>query len=259
MPPGNVLSCLKANWRTCFKFTASNYGKSLTRSSLRKARRKIYSSSLTDDLRPLVFDTSVLINLHACSYGERILAALPNVIIVPQLVAEELEHETSCINGELRFLHGQFTGGRVRLDKLTDEENVVYASLVSGSPSLGDGEAATIAIAARRQSLPLLDDRKARALATHAWCGDEPGWSLDLFRHSLVTSALGNTTAIHALYLALREGRMRIPVESTEYIVDLLGNQRARDCICLPNYRKLFGKPKSKLPNCKEEERQTAG
>ncbi len=219
-----------------------------------------YSSSLTDDLRPLVFDTSVLINLHACSYGNRILAALPNVIIVPHLVAVELDHETSCTNGELSFLHGQLTGGRVRPGKLTDEENVLYASLVSGSPSLGDGEAATIAIAARRQLLPLLDDRKARALASHALRRDEPGWSLDLFRHSLVTSALGNATAINALYLALREGRMRVPVESTEHIVDLIGNQRARDCTCLPNYRKLFGQPRFRLPpDWKEEEHRTVG
>ena len=216
-----------------------------------------YSSSLTDDLRPLVFDTSVLINLYACSYGERILAALPNAIIVPHLVAGELKHETSRENGGHRFLHDQFTGGRVTLGEMTDEEYVLYASLVSGSPSLGDGEAATIAIAVRRQLLPILDDRKARALITHALRGDEPGWSLDLFRHSLVTSALGDTTAINALYLALRDGRMRVPVESTEYIVRLLGIQRASECTCLPNHRKLFMNPKTRHSNCKEEERRT--
>ena len=200
-----------------------------------------YSSPLTDDLRPLIFDTSVLINLYACSYGERILTAVPNGIIVPQVVAGELEHETSRKNGEHRFLRGLITGRKVTLGKMTDEEKVLFANLASGSPSLGDGEAATIAIAAKRQLLPLIDDRKGRAQAIHVLRGQEPGWSLDLFRHASVTSALGETAAIEALYLALRDGRMRVPVESTGYIIDLLGSERARDCTCLPDYRKIFG------------------
>ena len=200
-----------------------------------------FSSSPTDDLRPLVLDTSVLINLCACSYGERILAAVPNRIIVPQAVAGELQHETSHKTGEHRFLHGLIAGGTATLGKMTDEETVLFASLVSGSPSLGDGEAATIAIAAKRRLLPLIDDRKARARAFLELRGQEPGWSLNLFRHASVTSALSKTVAIEALYLALRDGRMRVPVESTDYIIDLLGGMRARDCTCLPDYRKRFG------------------
>ena len=89
-----------------------------------------YSSSLSDDLRPLAFDTSVLINLYACSYGERILAAVPNGIIVPQVVAGEFEHETSRKNGEHRFLHGLMAGGKVTLGRMTDEESVLFANLV---------------------------------------------------------------------------------------------------------------------------------
>ena len=200
-----------------------------------------YSSSLTDDFRPLVLDTSVLINLYACAYGEHILTAIPNCIIVPQVVAAELEHETSRKNGEHGFLHGLIAGGKVTLGEMTDEENALFANLTSGSPSLDDGEAATIAIGANRQLLPLIDDRKGRAQAIHVLRGQEPGWSLDLFRHTSVTSALGETAAIEALYLALRDGRMRVPVESTEYIIDLLGSERARNCTCLPDYRKIFG------------------
>ena len=200
-----------------------------------------YSSSLTDDFRPLVLDTSVLINLYACAYGEHILTAIPNCIIVPQVVAAELEHETSRKNGEHGFLHGLIAGGKVTLGEMTDEENALFANLTSGSPSLDDGEAATIAIGAKRQLLPLIDDRKGRAQAIHVLRGQEPGWSLDLFRHTSVTSALGETAAIEALYLALRDGRMRVPVESTGYIIDLLGSERARDCTCLPDYRKIFG------------------
>lgn len=204
-----------------------------------------YSSSLSNDLRPLIFDTSVLINLNACAYGERILTAVPNRIIVPQVVAGELEHETSRKHGQHEFLHGLITGTMVTLEKMTDGEKVLFANLVSGSPSLGDGEAATIAISAERQLLPLIDDRKARTLAIDVLRGQEPSWSLDLFRHESVISALGDTSAVDALYRALRDGRMRIPIESTENIVDLLGSERARECTCLPNYRYIFEQSKN--------------
>ena len=213
-----------------------------------------YSSSLADDLRPLVFDTSVLINLYACSYGARILAAISNAIIVPRVVAAELEHEMSRKNGERRFLHALLTRGRATLGKMTDKEKVLFGNRVSGSRSLGDGEAATITIAANRQLLPLLDDRKARAIAIRALRGQEPGWSLDLFRHPSVTSALGESTAINALYLALRDGRMRIPVESTKHIIGLLGGERARQCTCLPHYRKLFEQPIHRSAKVVQEE-----
>ncbi len=171
----------------------------------------------------------------------RILAAIPNDIIVPQVVATELEHETSRKKGEHGFLNDLIAGGKVTLGEMSDEENKLFVNFISGSPSLDDGEAATIAIGAKCQFLPLLDDRKGRAQAIHVLRGREPGWPIDLFRHTSIIPALGNTIAIEALYLALLNGRMRVPVESTEHIIELLGRERAKNCTCLPNYRKLFG------------------
>ncbi|TIQ01773.1 MAG: DNA-binding protein, partial [Mesorhizobium sp.] len=80
------------------------------------------SSSLINIADPLVLDTSVLINLHACKYGERILSAIPNEVVVPEIVAGELEHETSRRNGEHPFLHGLVTSGIVTLAAMTDAE-----------------------------------------------------------------------------------------------------------------------------------------
>ncbi|WP_197706357.1 DNA-binding protein [Magnetospirillum sp. 15-1] len=199
------------------------------------------SSSLTDNLRPLVLDTSVLINLHACTYGERILTAIPNDIIVPKIVAEELGHETSLRNGEQGFLHRLIATGTVALTTLTDEEYDIFHQLTSCSPSLDDGEAATIAIAAMRHIFPVIDERRGRARASALMETREPSWSLDILRHPLVTSVLGDQTAIEALYLALRDGRMRIPSDSAEHVIGLIGMERSIDCTCLPNYRERFG------------------
>jgi predicted nucleic acid-binding protein len=198
------------------------------------------SSSLIDDPQPLVLDTSVVINLHACSYGERILIAIPNDILVPKIVAGELEHETSRKNGEQSFLHGLAASGKVTLANMTDEEYELFHQLTSGPSSLDDGEAATIAIAATRHFIPVIDEKKGRARASALIETLEPGWSLDLLRHPLVVASLGDQVAIDALYLALRHGRMRIPSDRAEYIIGLIGQECSNDCTCLPGYRERF-------------------
>lgn len=204
------------------------------------------SSSLTDIADPLVLDTSVLINLHACKCGEHILAAIPNEIVVPKIVARELEHETSRRNGEHSFLHGLVTKRIVTLASMTDDEYEMFHQLTSKSPSLDDGEAATIAIAAARDLLPVIDEKRGRARASILMKARAPGWSLDLFRHPTAITVLGVHAAIQALYLALRDGRMRIPSESADGVIALIGMERSRDCTCLPGYRERFIEKRNK-------------
>ena len=199
-----------------------------------------FSSSLADDRRPLVLDTSVLINLHACTYGERILTMVPNNIVVPDIVAGELEHETSLKNGEQSFLHDLTARGKVTVVGMTDAEYELFALLSGGSPSLDDGEAATIAVSTNRGFCAIVDDRKGRARAAALMVGDEPGWSLDLLRHPSVVQSLGDHLAADAVYLALLHGRMRIPTECGDEIVRLIGQERAMECFCLPNFKNLL-------------------
>lgn len=199
-----------------------------------------YSSLLTDNRKTLILDTSVLINLHACRYGDEILSAIPNNIVVADVAAIELNHETSRRQGEHDFLHQMVRVGTVAILKLTEAEYRVFYELTSISPSLDDGEAATIAVAASRQVFPVIDERRGRTRAAILMNGQEPGWSLDLFRHPAVASALGLKACADALYLALRDGRMRIPAKEAESVIELLGDERSRHCTCLPRYRERF-------------------
>ena len=196
-----------------------------------------YSSFLNDDPRPLVLDTSVLINLNACTDGDRILRVIPNEIVIPQSVVRELEHETSRKNGEHSFLHKLVASGNVTLADMTEEEYALFADLTSGSRSLDDGEAATIAIATIRQTPCVVDEKKGRARATAIMNQHEPGWSLDLFRHPRVVAALGVADSIDALHLALRDGRMRIDSNHCNHVVSVIGVHRALECNSLPGYR----------------------
>lgn len=199
-----------------------------------------FSSSLADESRPLVLDTSVLINLHACTFGQRILMAVPNAIVVPEVVADELDTETGRRNGDHGFLHGLVAQGKISIVAMTDDEYELFAALTSGTPSLDDGEAATIAVAARRDFRAVIDERKGRAQAVVRMGGEEPGWTLDLLQHPAARRSLGDADMAEAIYLALREGRMRIPQEHGDALVTLIDIERALHCSCLPNYKGLL-------------------
>ena len=197
----------------------------------------IYSNSLADNLMPLVLDTSVLINLYASRRGVEILDALPNVIVLPQIVTLELEHQTSKKNGEHQFVQDLVAAKNVTVSDLGEREYAIFQRLVSGSPSLDDGEAATIAIAASRGYLPIIDERKGRKQAQEHIPDRQLGWSLDLFRHPKTTTKLGPAISIDALYFALRDGRMRIDESHCDHVVRLIGVQRALECKSLPGYK----------------------
>jgi predicted nucleic acid-binding protein len=196
-----------------------------------------YSSSLADTKSALILDTSVLINLHASGYGERIFAALPNDILVSEIVANELEHETSKCKGEHQFIHELIACHKVSLIALSECEYEIFEALVSGTPSLDDGEAATIAISSCRNIMPIIDERKGRYLAQTRNPNIRSGWSLDLFRHPQVVAELGAVLSIDALHRALRDGRMRIHEEHCDHVVSLIGVQRAIECRSLPDYK----------------------
>jgi len=198
-----------------------------------------FSSSLAEDRRPLILDTSVLVNLHACSYGECVLTAIENDIVVSDIVAGELEHETSRKNGEHSFLHDLTARGTVTVVGMTEADYELFATLSGGASSLGDGEAATIAIAANRRFRAVVDERKGRARGAALMNNEKLAWSIDLLRHPSVMESLGERLTADIVYLALRHGRMRIPTNSVDDVVALIGRDRALECTCLPNFKSL--------------------
>jgi predicted nucleic acid-binding protein len=195
------------------------------------------SSSLANNASPLIIDTSVLINLHASQQGERILGAIPNEIIVPQPVVGELDHQTSKINGESHFINTLISAGKVQQTELSEKEFELFEQMVAGSTSLGDGEAASIALAVNRNLVAVIDDRKGRNHAQNLMVSMHLGWSIDLFLHPIVKSELGEDEAAEAIYSALRKGRMRIHEDHCDQVVNVIGVQRALACTSLPNYK----------------------
>ena len=198
----------------------------------------IYSSCLTNVQKPLLLDTSAVVNLRACGFGQLILKAIPNDILVAAVVADELSHRTSVTNGDHIFLKELIDNKSINLVDMDDTETELFTDFISINPTLDDGEASTIAICANRGFVPVIDERKGRSRA--AGLGLKPGWSLDLLRHPAAIMELGEKEAIEGLFSALHKGRMRIPPESTEHVISLISTERAQLCTCRPRYRDRF-------------------
>lgn len=198
------------------------------------------SSSLCDVLNPLVLDTSVLINLHASTFGEQVLRLIPNDIFLPDTVVVEIKKETSQTNGEVGFLQGLITKKIVKVVQMDEAQANLFGTLICSPNSLDDGEAATIAVAVSLGFLPIVDERKGRARAQSLMNGKAPAWSLDLFVHPAVQTGLIGNRYIEAVYLALRDGRMRIDEPRCDAVVQLIGVERAKDCTSLPGFKTRY-------------------
>lgn len=191
---------------------------------------------LRDATAPLLADTSVVINLNATRSSSSILEALPNRFIVVQQVVDELEAGRPYGRTNADTLRGLVAADSVRIVSLEANDLEHFIRLVSGPTpqTLDDGEAATIAYAVERGAIALIDERKANRLCAERYSGLRVGCTLDLFLHDAVTSALGPTGLRDAVYNALHYGRMRVPEPYLDWVISLIGIERARKCPSLP-------------------------
>lgn len=190
----------------------------------------------TSSSNSVVLDTSVIINLSCCAYGVQILTAIKNPILIPENVREEL-NKPGHTDSTSMFLDRLLTEKMVELRQIKKESASTYELLVL---SVGDGEAATLAIATATHSIAIVDDGKARSVAREMGIDQNLAWSLDLFLNEQVQKSLGSSLLSEAIYLALREGRMRIDNERCDAVIQILGSERAKFCTSLPNYKLRF-------------------
>ena len=198
------------------------------------------ASCLDLSTAPVVADTSVVINLIASRYSDTILDVLPNRFLVVDQVLAELEAGQSNEHFESHNLSTLVAQCRVEIVQLGAAENPHYESLVNDvtSKSLGDGEAATIAVAHGSCAVALVDDRKALRMGAERFGDLSLGCSLDLFTQHDVGSELGCDGLRDAIYHALSVGRMRASSDAARWVIDLIGPERASMCSSLARHRR---------------------
>src|ERR1041384_5481672 len=117
---------------------------------------------LLDPLIPLVADTSTVINLIATGCAPAILAALPNPIVVVDVISGELDTGRSRGRPHADRLQEIVAAGNIAIVTLGETDWKHFEMLVAGvaSETLDDGEAATIAYAAEQGAVVILDEKK---------------------------------------------------------------------------------------------------
>ena len=181
-------------------------------------------------------DTSVVINLHATGRAELILPALPNRIVVVEEVVRELEGGRRTGRTDAVALEGWIAGGLVETARLGAAGRGHFGELANGraAETLDDGEAATVAGALERDAVALIDERKATRI-----CGDRfphllTACTVDVLAQRDVRAACGLDGIAEAIFEALHRGRMRVPEHYGQWVVEVIGLERAARCRSLP-------------------------
>lgn len=204
-------------------------------------------SRLIDLAAPIVVDASTVINVNATGYGARILKAIPNPVLMTDVVQEELLEDRRSGRNDGEMVSALVAAGIVKVVKIDDLTSNYFEDLVIGSAqgTLDDGEAATVAYAVEKGAIALIDERKATRLCSVHYPLLAVRNSLDIFSHSEVLKELGEEGLAAAVFNALRNARMRVPTSAIQWVIQLIGAEKALLCESLPRAARVGLEKKS--------------
>jgi predicted nucleic acid-binding protein len=192
---------------------------------------------LTDPSAFLVADASTVINLNATGCAQPIIQALPNRLVVVDVVPAELETGRHRGRRDSDLLLELVPAGLVNIVKLGNLAAQHFEDLVIGpaAATLDDGEAATIACAVELKGIALIDERKANRICARRFPDLRVGCTVDILTHPDVLRNLGREKLAGAVFNALRDGRMRVFPHHVAWVVELIGIDQAATCSSLPS------------------------
>jgi predicted nucleic acid-binding protein len=193
-----------------------------------------FSSCLADADGDLILDASVFINLSASGAGAQVLHALPNRIFMVDVAASEVREDSRNGRSDGDTLQELVGPPVLEIIKLDEHDLARFERFVL---ALDDGEAATIAAATGRVAIPILDERRARKICTEEYPAIPLASTVDLLSHPAVEAAFGKDNLAEAVHAALRNARMHVRADQRDWIVDLIGSERAAGCTSIPRLR----------------------
>jgi predicted nucleic acid-binding protein len=190
---------------------------------------------LDDPGRPAVLDTSVVINLIATGHAQSILSGLPHKSVIVDTVVDELGRGTSNGRTDINRLSDLVTNAHLAVVPLGTIGSLEFERLVTGgsAETLDDGEAATIGHALEANGIAVIDEAKATRISTERFPGLAVASTVDLLAHAEVERLLGRDVLADAAFRALTGARMSVLPHQMDWIVDLIGMQRASVCASL--------------------------
>ena len=193
-------------------------------------------SSLTDAQALLVADASTIISVNATGCSKRVIKALPNRVAVVDIVSGELEEGRQKKRQDADLLKKLVDGGHVEIVRLDAKGEEYFEQLVVGAAqmTLDDGEAATVAYAVANSGIALIDEKKANRICAQRFPELRLACTVDIFMHPDVQSELGREVLADTVFNALCHGRMRVFPQHVDWVIELIGVERAHLCTSLP-------------------------
>jgi len=193
-------------------------------------------SYLSNTATLLVADTSVAIALNATGCAADIFRALPHRFVIVDLVQAELEAGRERGHTAAGVIRSLIDSKHISVVSLGDVGLAYFEQLVVGpaAQTLDDGEAATLAYALEFNATAVIDERKALKICASRFGNLATATSFDLLGHSEVGRVLGTVRLAEAVFLALRDARVRVPDHHVAWVIGLIGPERALECRSLP-------------------------
>ena len=193
-------------------------------------------SCLNNPTARIVADASVAINLNATGFSETILSALPNSVAVTKEVRLELEIDHRHDSGYADVLSALVETDYIEVVHLGNTGLDHFTDLVMGpaQQTLDDGEAATVAYALEHGATALIDERKANRICANRFPALSKGCTVDILLQDDVQAALGPSNLADAVFNSLIDARMRVLSHHMDWVVHLIGADRAARCLSLP-------------------------
>lgn len=193
-------------------------------------------SCLNEIEDPLILDASVVVNLNATGFADRVLDAIPAGVFIPDPVVRELQRGTKMGHSDATDLNALLAQGLAKTLKVPVSAQAEYIALVSGSAnrSLGDGEAATIASAFATGAWASIDERKARKICAERYASIKIASTVDILSHPKVVSSLTKTELSAAILAALEVAHMQVHRHQIDWVIDQIPVDRIQNCISLP-------------------------
>jgi predicted nucleic acid-binding protein len=210
-----------------------------------------HPTCLTDPSAIIVVDASAVINLNATGRARDIVAALPNRLIVVDVVCVELDQGRSRGRPDADLLDELVKSGLIEIAALGETALRYFEELVVGPAvsTLDDGEAATIAHAIDIGGIALVDERKATRLCGERYPDLRLGCTVDIFAHPTIVERLDEAALADAVFNALTYGRMRVFSQHVAWVLELIGPKRAADCRSLPRFVRQPSKQVPQAPS----------
>jgi predicted nucleic acid-binding protein len=186
---------------------------------------------------PVVMDASGLINLLGTGMAGPLLRnlGLP-VLVAARALGEVSRHPIpgEAISPAIAALRFE---GLIQEVQLGDHGRATFLELVANdlSGGLDDGEASTIAAALEHseQAVIVVDEQKATRIVSARWPGRRCVNTLTVLAQPRVRGGIGDGAFGDAVFSALKHARMRVPADGREWVVGLIGEERARQCSSL--------------------------